>query len=81
LFVCIDLAYNVFERDILANASQLSARTRQWARRRSLLVLAAFIAAMLVALLAPRVGFGLICAALLLHLSPEVPGAGKPRQT
>jgi len=29
---------------------------------------------MLVAFVAPRLGFGLICAALILHLRPEVPG-------
>jgi hypothetical protein len=40
-------------------------------------VLAGFAAAMLVAFFAPRVGFGLICAALILHLSPEVPDLAK----
>jgi TMEM175 potassium channel family protein len=29
---------------------------------------------MLVAFVAPRLGFGLICAAQILHLRPEVPG-------
>jgi hypothetical protein len=48
-------------------------RTRRRARRRSLVVLAIFTAAMLVALVAPRFGFGLICGALVLHLSPDVP--------
>lgn len=39
-------------------------------------VLASFTTAMLVAFVAPRIGFGLICAALLLHLRPEVaPGS------
>jgi hypothetical protein len=28
---------------------------------------------MLAALMAPRLGFGLICAALVLHLRPDVP--------
>src|SRR5207302_10688087 len=41
----------------------VSAGMRCMARRRSLLVLAGFTTAMLVALVAPRVGFGLICAA------------------
>src|SRR5438876_3527891 len=38
LFVCIDIAYNVFEHRVLAraDATQLSARTRRMARRRSL---------------------------------------------
>jgi hypothetical protein len=31
--------------------------------------------AMLVAFVAPRVGFGLICVALILHLRPEAPGS------
>jgi len=76
LFVCIDIAYNVFEREVLARADAklVSERTRQLARRRSLVVLALFTTAMLVALVAPRVGFGLICGALLLHLRPDVTG-------
>jgi uncharacterized membrane protein len=74
LFVCIDIAYNVFERDVLAraDAGAVSERTRRMARRRSLVVLAMFTAAMLVAFVAPRVGFGLICGALLLHVRPDV---------
>ena len=76
LFVCIDIAYNVFEREVLvhADATQVSARTRRMARRRSLIVLASFTTAMVVAFVAPRLGFGLICGALILHLRPEVPG-------
>jgi len=75
LFVCIDLAYNVFEREVLARAdsTQVPARTRRLARRRSLVVLAIFASATLVAFVAPRVAFGLICVALILHLRPEVP--------
>jgi hypothetical protein len=45
------------------------------ARWRSLVVLAIFATAALTALVAPRLGFGLICAALILHLRPEVPGS------
>ena len=37
----------------------------------SLVVLAIFAAAMLIAFVAPRVGFGLICGALSLHLWSE----------
>jgi uncharacterized membrane protein len=75
LFVCIDVAYNVFERDVLAQASAalVSERTRRRARRRSLVVLGLFATAVLVAVFAPWPGFGLICAALVLHLRPEVP--------
>jgi uncharacterized membrane protein len=76
LFVCIDIAYNIFERQVLGRAddTRLSARDRRIARRRSLVVLASFTIAMLVAFVAPRVGFGLICVALILHLRPDVPG-------
>src|SRR4051794_30892410 len=37
LFVCIDIAYNVFEREVLTrtDSRQVSARTRLMARRRS----------------------------------------------
>ena len=75
LFVCIDIAYNVFEREVFARAeaTQVSARTRRLARRRSLVVLASFTTAILLAFVAPRIGFGLICAALILHLRPDGP--------
>jgi uncharacterized membrane protein len=78
LFVCIDIAYNVFEHQVLAraDATQVSPHTRRMARRRSLVVLASFTTAMLVAFVAPRLGFGLICGALILHLRPEAaPGS------
>lgn len=77
LFVCIDVAYNVFEREVLARAdgTQVSAYTRRIARRRSLIVLATFTIAMLVAFIAPRLSFGLICVALILHLRPDVSGS------
>jgi len=76
LFVCVDVAYNVFEHQVFAGADtgRVSARMRRMARRRSLLVLGGFTTAMLVALVAPRVGFGLICAALILHVPPEARG-------
>jgi len=82
--VCIDIAYNVFERAVLVRASptRISARTRHLARQRSIVVLALFTAAMLVALIAPGVAFALVCGALLLHLRPEAPRsrAGGTRQ-
>ncbi|WP_168794091.1 TMEM175 family protein [Paraburkholderia aromaticivorans] len=76
LFICIDAAYNVFEHQVLthADAATVSARMRRTARYRSLIVLAAFTAAMLVAIAAPRVGFALICLALMLHLRPDLSG-------
>jgi uncharacterized membrane protein len=75
LFVCIDIAYNVFEREILGGADSIRVprRMRRIARLRSLVVLASFTTAMLVAIVAPRIGFGLICVALTLHLRPEPP--------
>jgi uncharacterized membrane protein len=74
LFVCIDVAYNLFESEVLARAeaAHVPPRKRRMARRRSLVVLGIFTLAMLVAIVAPRVGFGLICGALVLHLRPEV---------
>ena len=82
LFVCIDVAYNVFERDVLAHAdiAQVSGRARYRARLRSLVVLAIFATAMLIAFVAPRVGFGLICCGLVLHLRPDVPLGRMKRQ-
>lgn len=73
LFVCIDVAYNIFEHEVLAraDAALVSERTRRLARRRSLVVLAIFTTAMLVAFVAPRLSFGLICGALILHLRPD----------
>ena len=73
LFVCIDLGYNVFEREVLthADAAQVSARTRRRARRRSVVVLASFTTAMILAFFAPRLSVGLICCALILHLRPD----------
>ena len=77
LFVCIDIAYNVFEREILvrAHATLVSKRTRRMARWRSLVVLSIFTTAMLIAFVVPRFGFGLICGALILHLRPDAPGS------
>jgi uncharacterized membrane protein len=74
LFVCIDIAYNLFEYQVLAraDATEVSPRMRHLARRRSLVVLASFTTAMLLAFVTPRLGFGLICAALILHLRPNV---------
>jgi uncharacterized membrane protein len=76
LFVCVDVAYNAFEHHVLAraDATRVSAPMRRMARRRSLCVLGGFTTAMLVALVAPRVGFGLICAAFIFHFRPEARG-------
>jgi uncharacterized membrane protein len=76
VFVCVDIAYNAFEREVLsrADATQVSDREKRLAARRSLAVLAIFATAMAVAMVAPRLGFGLICGALSVHLRPEAPG-------
>jgi hypothetical protein len=58
-----------------ADAAHVPARTRRTARRRSLVVLGIFTTAMLVAVIAPRFGFGLIRGALILHVRPEAPGS------
>jgi uncharacterized membrane protein len=75
LFVCIDIAYNILEYQVLAGgaeATQVPASIRRLARRRSLVVLANFVTAMLLAFVAPLLGFGLICVGLILHLRPDV---------
>ena len=74
LFVCVDIAYNIFEREVLARAKTMhvSERVRRVARRRSLLVLAIFTTAMLAAFVAPRLAFSLICIALVLHVRPDI---------
>jgi len=78
LFVCVDIAYNVFEHQVLTHADvkRVPADMRRIARRRSLFVLGGFTVAMLVALFAPRLGFGLICAALIPHLRPDATPGG-----
>ncbi len=76
LFACVDVAYNVFEREVLAGAktSHVSRRARRVARQRSLAVLAIFTSATVVAFVAPRIAFVLVCGALVLHVRPEAPG-------
>jgi hypothetical protein len=59
----------------LRRDADLSARIRRVARHRSLVVIASFTTAMLVAFVAPRLGFGLICGPLILHFWPEAPGS------
>jgi uncharacterized membrane protein len=75
IFVCVNIAYRVFERQALdqAGTARIPQRARRMARRRSLATLLIFVAAMLCALLAPRIGFALICCALLPYLTPESP--------
>jgi uncharacterized membrane protein len=75
IFVCVYIAYRVFERQALnqADTTQIPQSARRIVRGRSLATLAIFVAAMVVALVAPRMGFALICCALLSYLRPEAP--------
>jgi uncharacterized membrane protein len=79
LFVCADGVYNVFERLILLRSDDIAEQGRLFARRRSLLSLSLFAAAAVVAAFQPWIGFALICAALVLHLKPDV-GYGSLRR-
>jgi uncharacterized membrane protein len=78
LFVVVDLVYLVFERAVIrqADPDRFPAAAQRLARRRSLAAVLMFATAMLVAIALPWLGFGLICAALLLYLRPEAPGIG-----
>ena len=75
IFVCVNLAYLVFERQVHGQAAtaQIPERARRTARRRSLATLAIFMSAVLVADFLPWAGFFLICCALIPYLTPELP--------
>jgi hypothetical protein len=82
LFVCIDIAYNFFEHEVVTHAdtARVPEGVMRMARGRSLGVLTSFTTALLVAFVAPRLGFGLICGTLILHLRPEAaPGSKRVR--
>jgi uncharacterized membrane protein len=72
LFVCADGLYNIFERQILEGATDIDDRGRRLARIRALLALVLFASAVFGALIQPWIGFSLVCAALVLHLQPDV---------
>ncbi|HUN95293.1 MAG TPA: TMEM175 family protein [Bradyrhizobium sp.] len=73
IFLLVDIAYLVFEREVLAQADQkvVSVRIRKRAQRRTLLAVAVFAAGAVAAPFLPLLGFGIVCVALLLYLSPE----------
>jgi uncharacterized membrane protein len=73
IFLLVDSAYLVFEREVLAQAdeSMMPDRARKLARRRSLAALAIFAAATMISPMVPLLGFGLICCALILYIRPE----------
>jgi uncharacterized membrane protein len=75
LFVFINVAYLVFERQVFAQADKtaIPEHRRRMARHRSFITLAIFISATVLAVFAPRFGFALICCALLPYLTPEAP--------
>jgi uncharacterized membrane protein len=77
VFVCVNLAYRLFERDVFAQADErlLCKRARRMARRRSAGTLLIFVAATAIAPWSPVAGFLLVCAALVLYLQPEAPGS------
>jgi uncharacterized membrane protein len=82
VFVLVDLAYLAFEREVMkqADCSQVPIRARRLARGRSLVTLAIFAVAGVIAIFWPLVGFGLICLALSFFVRPELPGMNPARQ-
>ena len=71
LFVATDGVYNLFEREILRASSEVSPDEYRHARRRSLGALGLFALGVGLAIIEPWLGFGSICVALLLHLTPD----------
>jgi uncharacterized membrane protein len=77
VFVFVNLAYYLFERDVFHQADETLIGDRAWrmARRRSVGTLLAFAGASAISLLLPLAGFALVCVALVLYLRPEAPGS------
>jgi uncharacterized membrane protein len=76
IFVGVNIAYLVFERLALKQAGRRDVPecTRRLARIRSIATVSLFAGAIVVAAFVPRVGFALICCALIPYLRPELPG-------
>ena len=74
VFVGVDFAYLIFEREVLAQAdlSRVPPAARRQARRRALTTLAIFASAGPAALFEPWLGLALICVALSFFVRPEV---------
>jgi uncharacterized membrane protein len=74
IFVLVNAAYVLFEHESLSQAEtgRISTRARRLAERRSMVGIVIFAIAGLTALKMPRVGFCLICSALLLYLRPDL---------
>jgi uncharacterized membrane protein len=83
IFVLVNIAYLVFEHEVMAQAdtSDIPERARRLARRRSLVGLAIFGVATLTAPKVPLLGFALICSALVLYLRPEAISRPQERHT
>jgi uncharacterized membrane protein len=77
IFVFVNLAYCLFERDVLQQADDafISDRCKRMARRRSVGTLSTFGIAAVISLLWPLPGFVLVCMTLILYLRPEAPGS------
>jgi uncharacterized membrane protein len=71
LFVVTDGVYNLFEAEIIRHSESFTEPEVRRTRRRSLLALALFTAAALLATVNSWLGFGAICLALALHLRPD----------
>jgi uncharacterized membrane protein len=74
VFVLVNIAYLLFEREILlrAETDEVPEQARKLARRRTIIGLVVFAAAAFTAPAFPLLGFALICCALLLYLRPEI---------
>jgi uncharacterized membrane protein len=71
LFVVTDGMYNLFEAEIIRHSENFTEAEYRRTRRRSLLALALFTVAALLATVSSWFGFGGICVALALHLRPD----------
>jgi uncharacterized membrane protein len=73
---CVDFAYLVFERAVMAQAdrNQVPDKARRQAKSRSMLTLAISATAAAAAFASPICGVALICLALSFFVRPEVPG-------
>ncbi|MGO7120879.1 TMEM175 family protein [Rhizobium leguminosarum] len=74
VFVLVNLAYLLFEREILlqAEVDEVPEQARKLARRRTVIGLMIFAVAAFTAPAFPLLGFALICSALLLYPQPEI---------
>src|ERR1700743_2975873 len=66
IFLLVDIAYLVFEREVLAQADRnvMPDKVRKRAQRRTLLAVAVFGAGTVAAPFIPLLGFGIVCLAL-----------------